>query len=94
MTIKAPPPQPRPKLAWFIFERGLELKVVASALGCSYEQVRLICLPFSDDRRRVPGAGLMERIVAWTDGVVQPIDFYPPHLSTREPAATTEGAPA
>lgn len=87
MTKIAPPPRPRPRLAAFIFDRGLDLKDVGDAIGCSHEQVRLICLPFGDPKRRVPGAELMERIVLWTNRAVTPSDFYPPELLGAEGAA-------
>ena len=70
----------RPTLARWIWERGLELRQVAAGLGCSYEQVRLICLPFGDPKRRVPTTELIERIVAYTAGEITAADFYPPHL--------------
>lgn len=88
MNQTAPPPIPRPALARFIWERGLLLKQVALDLGCSYEQVRRICLAFSDPDRRVPGTALMARIVEWSEGEIRPGDFYPAHLTN----ATSGGA--
>jgi hypothetical protein len=75
---------PQPKLACFIWVRQMKLKAVAEAIGCSHEQVRLMTLPFDNPRRRVPGAELMARIVAWTGGEITPADFYPPHLNGVE----------
>jgi hypothetical protein len=92
MIPTAPKPIPRPKLARFIFDRGLDLKQAAEPLGCSYEQVRLICLPFGDERRRVPGSELMARIVVWTENAITPADFYPPELSA--PVADPGTGPA
>lgn len=76
MPPKTPPIVPRPRLAAYIFERALELKTVGEAIGCSGEQVRLICLPFGHPKRRVPRTDLMARIVAWTGGEITPADFY------------------
>lgn len=88
----------RPLFARWMWDRGLELRPVAEALGCSAEQVRLISLPFEDAKRRVPGADLMERIFKFTEGAVTPADFYPEHI--RRPAnpvhaveASAEAAP-
>lgn len=66
--------------------RGLELKPIADALGCSVETVRRIRLPFSHRDRRVPNDDLMPRIVTFTHGMVGPPDFYPPHLLRSEAA--------
>jgi len=85
MNRTAPKPISRPKLARFIWERMLTLEEVATALGCSYEQVRVISRPFADQARRVPGPELMARIVEWTEGEVTPADFYPPHLTPARP---------
>lgn len=81
----APEPVSRPRLARFIWERGLTLKEAARPLGCSYEQLRLICLPFGHVDRRVPRDALLARIVNWTGGEITAADFYPPHLTGREP---------
>ena len=70
----------RNKFDEFCWRRGLELKPVADALGCSIETVRRIRLPFSHPDRRVPNDELMPRIVNFTQGLVGPPDFYPPHL--------------
>jgi hypothetical protein len=88
MVATTPQPLPRPALARFIWERDLDLKTVGDALGCSYEQVRRICLPFGDTRRRVPAEELMARIVKWTNGEVKPVDFYSPHLNEARPGDT------
>lgn len=88
----APAPVPRPAFAAFIEARKLKLREVGEALDCSGELVRLICLPFHDKRRRVPGAELMGRIVAWTGGQVVAGDFYPEHLNGRATAPQTQEA--
>jgi len=77
MTPPPPPARPKPKLAYWLFDREITDRAAAEALGCSYETVRRICLPFDDDDRRVPGAALMESIFRWTEGEVVPADFYP-----------------
>ena len=90
----SPHPVPRPAFARWIWERRLELKEVAVAIGCSHEQVRLICLPFEDGRRRVPTSELLERIVAYTAGEIRPADFYPAHLNGASGMApVAEAAP-
>lgn len=88
MTSPAPDPVLRPRLALFIWERNLDLKVVAEAIGCSHETVRRLCLPFGDSKRRVPAEELMSRILDWTGGQITAGDFYPPHLNglAHEPA--------
>ncbi|HEY2178060.1 MAG TPA: hypothetical protein VGH15_05710 [Caulobacteraceae bacterium] len=88
-----PRPVPRPAFARWMWERSLELKAVAAEIGCSHEQVRLICLPFADRRRRVPTAELLERIVTFTDGEIRPADFYPPHLNGGMPSVPFEATP-
>lgn len=94
MNLIAPKPVERPLLARFIWERMLTLEQVAGDLGCSYEQVRAICRPFSDPARRVPAPALMARIVEWTEGEVTPPHFYPAHLTPARPSAppVREGA--
>jgi hypothetical protein len=46
----------------------------------SIETVRLICLPFSDGRRRVPGEGVVELIHHFTGGAIVAAHFYPEGL--------------
>lgn len=75
----------RPALAQWLWERGLTLKQAGELFTCSYEQVRAICLPFSDPGRRVPAEELMERIVERTAGEIRPADFYPPRLNGQGP---------
>lgn len=81
MALEPKKPIPRPKFAQFIWERGLELREVGDAIGCSHEMVRRMGLPFGHPRRRVPGEDLMASIVKWSDGEIRPSDFYPPELS-------------
>ena len=73
-----PAPRPRPRFAHLLFRSDVDYRGAAEALGCSHETVRLICLPFADERRRVPSKRLMERIVEWTRGETVPGDFYEP----------------
>lgn len=80
MTREIPQVKPRPKFALWLWERDIILREAAGELECSYEQVRVICLPFEDQNRRVPGEALIERIVEYTGGQITAADFYPPHL--------------
>lgn len=93
MSSTAPPPINRPKLARYIWERSLKLATVGDELDCSYEQVRLICLPFDDPKRRVPTSELLSRIVEWTEGQVTAADFYPAHLNGHAAREPLEAAP-
>ena len=81
--ILAPEPRPRPKFAYWLYDRRLTNRAVAPGLGCSHETVRLICLPFADPDRRVPRATLLASIVALTDGEITERDFH----QVRERAA-------
>lgn len=82
----------RPTLAKWLFDRNVSTAFAAEALQVSGESVRRYCLPFDHPDRRLPGAEIMERIVAWTGGAIQPADFYPPHLTTPVSPATQEKA--
>lgn len=88
----APPPAPipRPKLARWLFDRGLSTADAAAALGCSEQTIRNISAPFSAATRTRPRDALIERIVEWTNGDVTAGDFYPPHLA--ETSETLPGA--
>lgn len=88
----AQPPEPleRPKLARWMWERGLKWADGATALGVSGEQVRRYCLEFGHTQRQLPSREAMERIHAWTNGAITPADFYPPHLN--QPAEAQEAA--
>lgn len=94
--MRAPPsPIARPKLAAWLFERGITTAAAAEALGCSEQTVLNMCKPFGEAGRTVPREALLEKIVAWTEGAVTAVDFYPPHLrgpQRYEPAAAPEGA--
>lgn len=84
------------------WRRGLELRDVVDGLALaaaqiaretgrelkapSIETVRLIRLPFSDGRRRVPAAGVVELIHRFTGGEVVAAHFYPPQ-QRGDPAA-------
>lgn len=77
MPIEQPPRIiPRPKLALWMFLRGLKLRDATQPLGVQAEQVRRYCLPFGDPLRVVPPAAVMTKIVQWTAGEVGPADFY------------------
>lgn len=82
MTQLPQPPAvvPKPELALWIWQRGLSLKRAGELFGCSYEQVRLMCLPFADQARRVPDTDLMRRIIDATAGEIGLKHFYPPEL--------------
>lgn len=81
MNRAIPSPVPRPAFAFWLWDRDIPLREAAVELECSYEQVRIICLPFSDKGRRVPSEALLERIVEWTGGQITAVDFYPPRLT-------------
>lgn len=79
--MRAPPsPIARPKLASWLFERGINTAAAAEALECSEQTVLNMCKPFGEASRTVPREALLEKIVAWTEGAVTAVDFYPPHL--------------
>lgn len=77
----APPAESRPKLWRYYRERGLTREEVGHAFGRTAEWVRLVCLPFSSDKRRVPSPDDVERGYQWSGGEIRPQDWYPPHLS-------------
>lgn len=74
-----PPPDPLflPKFAIWCFQRRLKLREIGTAIDCSPESARRYQLAFGNPDRRVPDEDRMNRIVAWTQGEVQPGDFYP-----------------
>jgi len=86
MTELTDPPSivPRPKLAVWMYVRGLKPKDGAAPLGVKGEQVRRYCLPFDDPMRVVPPPKVMPRIVAWTAGEITANDFHP-SLAGAEP---------
>ena len=77
----APAPIGRTPFDRWCWERGLELKEIGEAIGCSHEHVRAIRKPFGHPDRRVPSSRVMATIVEWTGGEIKPADFYPPELS-------------
>lgn len=85
MSDIAPEPVARPKLARWMFERGLKPRHATGPLRIGELSVRRYCKPFGDPERRIPDEQTMARIVAWTAGEVTPADFYPPHLSEQPP---------
>ena len=81
--------RPRPRLARWLFDRGLEFRDGGDYFGCSHETLRLVCLPFDDPKRRVPNKELMSAIYAGTAGEITAIHFFPEQLtdaSAPEPA--------
>ena len=94
MTYSTPKPLERPALAHWLWVRGILLREAGVVLECSYEQVRVICLPFGDENRRVPGEALLERIVEWTGGEITAADFYPPRLTAARVAPSDPIEPA
>lgn len=74
----APAPVLRPKLATWLFERGIKPAVAARTLGVGREQARRYCLPFGDPLRAIPRQDVIQRVVDWTRGEVTPADFYAP----------------
>lgn len=83
------PPKPLPKLAFWLFERGIPRGLFAERIGRKRQQVDQYCLPFDNPDRDIPVPAVMEQIVELTGGQVTPADFYPPHLN-GEAAATAE----
>jgi hypothetical protein len=79
----APPEVGRNEFDEFCWRRGVDLRAASKALGVSMETIRLIRLPFSDARRRVPAKDLSTRIYLWTDGQVIPAHFFPPSMRGR-----------
>lgn len=77
LAERAPDVVQRPKLAVWMFARGLRMPAAARTLGVSTEQVRRWCAAFDDPIRRIPRPEMMRRIVDWTGGEVTPADFYP-----------------
>lgn len=88
--LSKPPLQLRPKLASYLFERGLRAVDVAGHLGVQANQIRRYCMPFGSTLRAIPSIPVMEKVVEWSGGEITPADFYPPHLN--QPAATAEAA--
>jgi transcriptional regulator with XRE-family HTH domain len=80
------PSTDRPALRAFRKRRRLTRAEVAEAIGVSAVQVGRYELPFSDPSRQVPRVEVLEKIIAFTEGAVGPLDFYPPHL--REPRSS------
>lgn len=84
MTDSAPEMVPNakplklPKLATWLFVRGIKLKQAGLLLACSPEAVRRYTLPFDDPARRTPPAAVLERIAGLTGGEITAEDFNPP----------------
>lgn len=75
-------PLPLPKLAIWLFSRGIRLKAAGGLFGCSAEAVRRYTLPFGDPDRRTPPADTLEKIEAETAGEITAADFDPPACVT------------
>lgn len=86
--IRVRAPIARPAFARWCWERDLKLKEVGDDIGCSYEQVRLICLPFNDPKRRTPDELLIRRIYEYTGGEISVTHWYPAEL---HPVAVDRG---
>lgn len=83
---QAPLPEvPRPKFAHWLFRRRLTARAVAPHLGVSHEQVRRICLPYSDPDWRRPSDSLKAAVSNFTRGEVGDSDW-------KEPAAMGQAA--
>jgi len=80
-----PEPVERPKLAHWLWTRKLRPPHVAKRLEVTPEAVRRYCLEFGHPDRSVPGADVLARITALTEGQVTERDFYPPHIRGRDP---------
>lgn len=86
LVPKTPAIVERPAFARWIWERDLDLREVGEAIGCSYEHVRRMCLPFADKARKVPtDETLLRNIVAYTAGEIGVGDFYPADLRPALP---------
>lgn len=85
-SIRQRQPVLRPGFARWMWDRDLGLREVADAVGCSYEQVRRICLPFGDANRRVPDQALITRIHELTCGEIGVQHWYPSELQPPGPA--------
>jgi hypothetical protein len=84
-SLIAPPTVARPELARWIWERDLTLREAAELFSCSPEQVRLMCLPFSDPRRRAPDDELRERITEVTGGEILLRHYFPLEFRGGDP---------
>ena len=84
MNFQSPPLVSRPKLAKWMFERGIKPAEAARHIGVSAVTVRQYIRPFGDLARQVPSQSVLAKIIAWTQGDVTVADFYPPELSGRQ----------
>lgn len=93
----APPPldwSDRPDLARFIAERDLTFVAVGAVIGVGPQQVRHYCRRWDDPKRQIPRQDVLERIVAWSQGLLVAGGFYPPHLRNAAESANDDRAPA
>lgn len=77
MSQDLPEQQTRPKIAHFIFERGLSLRAAARKLGCSHEQLRRVALPYDHPKFRAPSDRLRAKVAVWSKGHVGIDDWAP-----------------
>lgn len=71
----------RPKLALWLWLRGLTNADAAAVAGVGREQVRRYCLAFSDPMRVVPPTDVIAAFYEWTGGDVTAADYYPAELN-------------
>ncbi len=74
----APPVIGRPKLAAFMFERGLSIDDIAPVIGHSREYVRQIILPWDHPLRREPKLSVIEILATWSVGEITAADWVAP----------------
>lgn len=87
-----PDPVERPKLAHWLWVRGLKPAHIAAHLQVTPEAVRKYCLEFGHPARAMPGREVLARISELTKGEVAERDFYPPHIRGEGPAPESAGA--
>lgn len=75
--MKTPPLKPRPALAQWLFDRDMTLREGAVFFDTSYETLRTAILPFGSPNLRPPYPALMRRIMAKTDGAIEPNQWFP-----------------
>lgn len=70
MNNQAFDPQPRPKIAQWLFDRRISTRQAAKEIGCSYEQLRRVGLPYTDEDHRPASQRLRQKIATYTQGEV------------------------
>lgn len=90
-----PQVQPRPKLAQWMFERGLKPADAEREIGVGRERLRRMCLPFGDPNRiKHVKEDVLTRIIEWTRGEVTAVDFIAPELRPAAQQQPDAGARA